>query len=66
MKTRQAFIMSVHAGAEHEYEKRHDPILSLRRWQVRDPPAGPFQPLTVSVGHLLKEKVVYFNSVRPY
>lgn len=36
MKTRQAFIMSVHAGAEHEYEKRHDPILSLRRWQVRE------------------------------
>jgi L-rhamnose mutarotase len=26
MKIRQAFVMSVHAGAEEEYEKRHNPI----------------------------------------
>ena len=26
MKIRKAFVMSVHAGAEHEYEKRHNPI----------------------------------------
>ena len=26
MKIRKAFVMSVHAGAEQEYEKRHNPI----------------------------------------
>ncbi len=26
MKIRKAFVMSVHAGAETEYEKRHNPI----------------------------------------
>ncbi|MEX1045074.1 MAG: L-rhamnose mutarotase [Chthoniobacterales bacterium] len=26
MKTRKAFVMSVNAGAEQEYEKRHNPI----------------------------------------
>ena len=26
MKIRKAFVMSVHAGAEEEYEKRHNPI----------------------------------------
>ena len=26
MKIRKAFVMSVKAGAEHEYEKRHSPI----------------------------------------
>ena len=26
MKARKAFVMSVNAGAEHEYEKRHNPI----------------------------------------
>jgi L-rhamnose mutarotase len=26
MKIRKAFVMSVNAGAEHEYEKRHNPI----------------------------------------
>jgi L-rhamnose mutarotase len=26
MKTRKAFVMSVNAGAEEEYEKRHNPI----------------------------------------
>ena len=29
MKIRKAFVMSVRADAEHEYEKRHDPVLSL-------------------------------------
>ena len=36
MKIRKAFVMSVRADAEHEYEKRHNPILSLGRWQVRE------------------------------
>jgi L-rhamnose mutarotase len=26
MKIRKAFVMSVHAGAEEEYENRHQPI----------------------------------------
>jgi L-rhamnose mutarotase len=26
MKIRQAFVVSVHAGAEEEYENRHNPI----------------------------------------
>jgi L-rhamnose mutarotase len=26
MKIRKAFVMSVNAGAEEEYEKRHNPI----------------------------------------
>jgi hypothetical protein len=62
----QAFVMSVNPGQEKEYEKRHNPILSLGRWQVPEQVRGPFQPPAVSVGHLLKKIAVYFNSVRPY
>ncbi len=36
MTTRKAFVMSVNAGAEQAYEKRHNQILSPGRWQVRE------------------------------
>lgn len=45
MKIRQAFVMSVRADAEQEYEERHDPILSLGRWQVRERVRDPSSQL---------------------
>ena len=36
MKIRQAFVMSVHAGAEEEYEKRHNPIRPELEKVLRD------------------------------
>jgi L-rhamnose mutarotase len=36
MKIRQAFVMSVNAGAEEEYEKRHNPIWPELEKVLRD------------------------------
>jgi len=60
MKIRRAFVMSVNAGAEQEYEKRHSPI-----WPELETALKDHDPQNGRVTEpMLMDQVVRLQSVR--